>query len=136
LQACDDVNINGITIVHSIRANQQRNISEMMEEIASIQKTIPKTKHINFLSLCGCFDDIEHIRNVSKNFKSKYGHQTLLGIDLDSAYLTASNQSVNEILRKLDEINMDVLTIAANSFTNDRIGPIVSHAKDSLKVPF
>jgi hypothetical protein len=121
----------------------RRNPEDIVDEIKKINKTLPKSKSLQFVTLSGCLDDENYFQRVFQSLKdlpSNNPNSILLGVDLDTKLLMnlgSNSVAIYALLRKLDYIyngHEGILTIAANCFTHDCIPSIVAHAKDHLKV--
>ena len=146
-QGSQEIDLKSLFIGHIAKSIQaegtRRNPEDIVDEIKKINKTLPKSKSLQFVTLSGCLDDENYFQRVFQSLKdlpSNNPNSILLGVDLDTKLLMnlgSNSVAIYALLRKLDYIyngHEGILTIAANCFTHDCIPSIVAHAKDHLKV--
>lgn len=146
-QGSQEIDLKGLYLGHIAKSikgeGTSRTPEDIIDEIKKINKTLPNSKSLQFVTLSGCFEDEEYVQRVYQLLKAlptKNPDPILLGIDLDTKSLMnlgGDSSAIDALLRKLDNVyngNEGILTIAANCFTHDSIPSIVAHAKDSLKV--
>ena len=141
VQAADDVALDKVFLGHTIISQQasiRRKPQEVVDEVIKINSILPKSSRLQFITLRGCFHDVNYIEEVFDLLNASGGklESCHLGIDLDTkALMSLETNSMEETLQRMNAIYKSggVLTVATNCFTYDRIKPIVRFAKDKLK---